>query len=155
MNYVYGNNEIVLLISDEVVSKYLTYIESNDFRTESGGIIAGQLNPAENQVIATDITEPCMKDKRTAFSFKRSESGHQEIMDRLWESSNNKKTYLGEWHTHNQKSPCPSYIDIRNWIRISRRRQNSRWLFFIIIGTEEIGVWTLENGKVVQMTKMI
>lgn len=151
MNFVYKSEKIAFLISDEVVAKYYSYIETYDFRIESGGIIAGQLNPAENQILATDITEPCEKDKCSAFSFKRSECGHQKIMNDLWERSGHTKTYLGEWHTHNQKSPQPSYIDIRNWIHISKRQQNSRWLFFIIVGTEEIGVWNVENGKVIKM----
>ncbi len=153
MMYAYMNNEITLLISDEVMSKYLTCMETYNFNIEKGGIIAGQLNPAENQIIVTDLTEPNMKDKCSAFLFKRSEFGHQKVMDDLWEGSGYTKTYLGEWHTHNQKLPHPSYVDIRNWIHISKREHNTRWLFFIIIGTEGIGVWTVKDKKIVKLVE--
>lgn len=145
---------IVLSISPEIYSKFIEYIEQYNFKIESGGIIAGTLLPAEKKIIVTDITEPQKKDIRNIFAFKRSEFGHQEIMDRLWEDSQHKKTYLGEWHTHNQRIPQPSHIDRRNWIKISQRKQNSEWLFFVIIGTEQIGIWSILDGEIVQMNRV-
>ena len=75
-------------------------------------------------------------------------------MDKLWDDSQHAKTYLGEWHTHNQRIPQPSFIDRRNWMEISKRKQNSDWLFFVIVGTEQIGIWTIVNEKIVQMPLM-
>lgn len=153
MDYSY-KDMIVLSISREIYCKFIEYIEHYNFKIESGGIIAGTLLPAEKKILVTDITEPQQKDIRSIFAFKRSEFGHQEIMDRLWEESQHKKTYLGEWHTHNQRIPQPSCIDRRNWTKISHRKQNSEWLFFIIIGTEQIGIWTISDGKIIQMIKV-
>ena len=147
----YYNDLICFSLNSEVYDKLINYIENYDFKIESGGIIIGILNPAENQIIATDLTEPQAKDKCTAVTYKRSEYGHQEIMDKLWEESQNFKTYLGEWHTHNQRIPQPSLIDRRNWMKISKRKQNSEWIFFLIVGTEKIGVWTISNEKIVQL----
>lgn len=147
----YYNDLICFSLNSEVYDKLINYIENYDFKIESGGIIIGILNPAENQIIATDLTEPQEQDKCTAGTYKRSEYGHQEIMDKLWEESQYFKTYLGEWHTHNQRIPQPSLIDRRNWMKISKRKQNSEWIFFLIVGTEQIGVWTISNGEIVQL----
>ena len=147
----YYNDEIVFSINPGVCEKLISYMKDYHFRIEKGGIIIGVLNPAEKQIIATDLTEPQKKDKCTAFTYKRAEYGHQERMDKLWEESQYVKTYLGEWHTHNQCIPKPSFGDRRNWIEISERKQNSDWNFFVIIGTQQIGVWTVKDGEIVQM----
>lgn len=153
MDYHY-NNVIVFSLSSDVYGKLSSYRENYHFRNESGGIIVGVLKPAENMIIATDVTEPQKKDKCDTFTYKRAEYGHQDIMDKLWDESQHAKTYLGEWHTHNQRIPHPSFVDRRNWMEISKRKQNSDWLFFVIIGTEQIGIWTIANEKIVRMALM-
>lgn len=153
MDYIY-KDVIALSLSADVYGKYLAYMDKYNFKIENGGIIVGILNPAEKKIIATDVTEPQKKDRCSALGYKRAEFGHQEIMDKLWEESKHTKTYLGEWHTHNQRIPQPSFIDRRNWLEISRRKQNSDWLFFVIVGTVQIGIWTITSGRIVQMNRV-
>lgn len=150
MDYYYEKS-IVLSIDEDVYQKWTGYIDNYNFAIESGGIIVGKLNPIEKQVIATDITLPQNNDKCTKNRYIRAELGHQEIMDNLWKESGSVKTYIGEWHTHNQGMPQPSWIDRRNWLQISKRKQNSERLFFVIVGTAQIGVWGVLNGKIVKM----
>lgn len=150
MDYYY-NDVIIFSISSDVSNKLLSYCDNYHFRTESGGIIVGVINPFSNMIVATDITEPQKKDKCTVSRYRRAEYGHQDIMDRLWDESNHTKTYLGEWHTHNECLPHPSSIDQKNWLDISKRKQNSDWLFFIIVGTIEIGIWTITNDQIVKL----
>ena len=69
-------------------------------------------------------------------------------MDRLWEQSGYKKSYLGEWHTHNQRRPIPSPVDCNNWKNISKRQHNFNEQFFIIIGTMCSGIWMTEDRKI-------
>lgn len=151
MNYYY-KNKIVLSFSSSVCEKFLEYIKFYHFKRENGGIIVGILNPVRKRIVITDVTEPQKKDKCSSYRFKRDVYGHQEIMDQLWKESDNIKTYLGEWHTHNERIPKPSFVDRRNWINISKRKQNSDWLFFVIVGTQKIGIWTIEDGKIEQMS---
>ncbi len=150
MDY-YCEKSMVFSIDEVVYQKWTSYIDNYNFAIESGGIIVGKLNPAKKQVIATDITVPQKEDKCTKNRYIRAELGHQEIMDNLWKESGFAKTYIGEWHTHNQRVPQPSWIDRRNWLQISKRRQNSIWLFFVIVGTEQLGVWTVIEGKIVKL----
>lgn len=144
---------ITLEIEEPVQRKFDNYMKNKSFRIESGGILIGTLNHAVNKSIITDITEPQHEDRQSRFMFTRREKGHQDIMDTLWENSNNTKTYLGEWHTHNEPSPTPSFVDKRNWIKISQRGKNSEWLFFIIMGTYEIKVWTVNQGEIIALSK--
>lgn len=150
MDY-YCENLIIFSIDEAVYQKWTCYLDNYNFEIESGGIIVGKLNPAEKQVIATNITEPQKEDKCTKNAYKRAGYGHQEIMDNLWKESGFAKTYIGEWHTHNESVPHPSWVDRRNWLQISKRKQNSTWLFFVIVGTEQIGVWSVLDGKIVKM----
>ncbi len=140
---------ISLKITKGVSAQFETYIKTYDYKIESGGILVGILESVHNTFEITDITEPFGKDERTKYRFQRSEYGHQEAMNRLWEQSGYKKTYLGEWHTHDEEIPTPSVIDLKNWIRISSRKtNNSNKLFFIIIGTKKVGVWMVANKKI-------
>lgn len=152
MKYGISAEDFFVEIEETVFQKFNTYIKNYDYHVESGGILVGILNPACNSIMITDITEPYGKDKRTRYGFQRMEKGHQEEMNQFWEQSNFKKTYLGEWHTHKQKNPKPSNTDVKNWIKISNNRNNnSERLFFIIVGTEEIGLWMVLHGTVTRL----
>jgi len=151
---IYFYEELITLeIEEAAQSKFDNYIKNNKFKIESGGILIGTLNHAVNKIMITDITEPQHADHQSKFMFARREKGHKEIMDTLWETSRYTKTYLGEWHTHNEPSPTPSFVDKRNWLKLSQRDKNSKWLFFIIVGIYEIKVWTVNQGKIIALSK--
>ena len=96
----------------------------------------------------TPTTKTAETDIRARFHFFRSEKHHQKAMDELWVASDYTKTYLGEWHTHDEDVPSPSTTDIKEWKRISKGQHNSSVLFFIIIGRRKIGIWTINHGNV-------
>lgn len=154
MEFVDDISKVKIVFSQEVDAFFKEYSKEYDFKIESGGIIIGKLNPAANQVIVTDITTPFQKDKRGRYFFRRAEYGHQQEMDRLWEESDQKKTYLGEWHTHNQEIPEPSHIDKKDWKRIERTELNYKQPFFIIVGRNKLKVWTVSNAIVREMKEV-
>ncbi len=141
-----------LCFEETVWKRFVQYQKEGDFSLENGGILIGVLNPAENQIIITDCTEATETDKRSRYRFFRSENFHQQIMDELWESSEHSKTYLGEWHSHDENIPNPSSFDIDEWKRITRRAHNSSNLFFIVVGKDEIGIWTIKNKHINKLT---
>lgn len=145
MNFIHSSDNFKLRIDKKVSVFFKNYQDNGDFKTESGGIIIGVLHPAQNEIYLTDISTPQPTDKRSSTSFIRTEKGHQQIMNDLWEESNYTKLYLGEWHTHNQNIPIPSGVDLRNWKTISQRNHISERLFFIIVGKKEIRVWMCHN----------
>lgn len=139
-----------LTISESVSGFFSSVQQVGSFGVEMGGILVGQFC-SSNEILLTDVTTPQLLDKKTSNRFVRFEMGHQEIMDALWEESKHKKFYLGEWHTHNQNSPSPSNIDIKNWKTISKRNHESELLFFIIVGKNEVKAWFVLNQAITQM----
>ena len=118
---------------------------------EQGGILAGYYDKWIDGIIISDITYPQDEDVCGQFRFSRKSSGHQKIMDKLWETSEHTKSYIGEWHTHNQKNPEPSWIDVSNWKKIAKRKQNFDELFFVIVGTHNIGIWCVNYNRSVKI----
>ena len=154
MEFIEPGTGIRLKVEESVLSFFDKYMEEYDFKIESGGIIVGTLNLYENQVIVTDVTLPHVKDIRKSNIFKRDSAGHQEEMDRLWNESKKTKTYLGEWHTHKQDIPVPSWIDKNDWKRISKKPLNYKAAFFVIVGQKEIRVWMALDGKIMEMKEV-
>lgn len=138
-------------IEENILQEISNYQKYGNFELESGGIIIGYYDSQENALKITDLTWPQENDICERFRFIRKEKGHQEQMDKLWEQSGYMKSYLGEWHTHNQSRPIPSFVDRSNWKVISKRSHNFDERFFIIIGKTYTGVWTVRDKKVQKM----
>ena len=133
-------------ITFETLHAFKEIQQSHSFQNESGGIVAGYYDSSFEGIVISDITNPQENDTCSRFKFMRRSKGHQEIMDKLWEDSGHRKSYLGEWHTHDQDSPVPSWIDTASWKKISKKPQNFEELFFVIIGRKAIGIWSFKNG---------
>lgn len=144
-------DELQIALSEKVVREFMNIQESGHFYKERGGIIVGYFERSLDSLVISDITHPQSNDVGSRFRFFRKSSGHQEIMDELWEKSGHRKSYLGEWHTHNQKVPTPSFVDTENWLKISRRRNNFDDTYFVIIGTEAIGVWGVRKSDIIKL----
>lgn len=140
-----------LVIEENIMNYFRNIILAHDFSVETGGIIVGEMRPLDESIVITDVSAPFEKDSRDRFHFNRKSDGHQEYMDKLWKESGLKKMYLGEWHTHDQKIPVPSSIDINNWKKIEQRNKVAPEMYFIIIGTQRMEIWNAFNGKIVQM----
>jgi len=153
MDTIYTTEDLSLIIEQGVYSFLWKYVQENGYCLEHGGILAGTMSPVRHQITVTDVTTPFERDKLARYSFKRSEHGHQAAMDKIWQLSDHRKTYLGEWHTHDEDSPIPSHLDVCNWKAISKRNHNSMQLFFVIIGRKEMKVWTIKRGVVIELKK--
>lgn len=139
---------MAIYIEEKILLEISIYQKQGQFELEAGGIVVGYYNVSESSLKITDITWPQIDDIRGQYRFIRKETGHQELMDKLWEQSGYKKSYLGEWHTHNQCRPIPSIVDYNNWKDISKRHHNFDEQFFIIVGKICSGIWTVKNQKI-------
>ena len=148
---IIGNENIRVAVAQEVIRKLRDIQKTHSFRIESGGIIVGYYENSLGELKISDLTFPQAKDVRSRFRFIRKAAGHQDIMDELWKKSGHKKSYLGEWHTHNQANPIPSPIDKLNWKKIAKREQNFDILYFVIVGTSKIGFWAIQNSMLKQV----
>lgn len=151
---IIGNGSMKVGVALEVIQQLRDFQEAHSFEKESGGIIVGYYEITLGGIMISDLTFPQAEDVRGRFRFIRKATGHQDIMDELWKKSGRKKSYLGEWHTHNQEDPIPSLIDKHNWKKIAKREQNFDILYFTIVGTSKIGFWAMQNSTLIQVAKI-
>lgn len=140
-----------LKINDDVLDRLRVYRQLGSTDTEAGGVLMGRFLEGSDDIIIDLITEPTEKDTRERCFFKKHLETHQEIVDKIWGESDGTFNYVGEWHTHPEKHPSPSFHDRKEWKKVLRKTQcESSVLFFLIIGTESIGAWVgnRENEKI-------
>ncbi|WP_276328192.1 Mov34/MPN/PAD-1 family protein [Evansella clarkii] len=143
-----------LKINDEVIERFRVYRQLESTATEAGGVLMGRFIEDSDDIIIDLITEPTEKDIRKRCFFKKHLETHQDLVDEIWEESDGTFNYLGEWHTHPEKHPSPSFHDRREWKKVLRKTQcESSLLFFFIIGTESIGAW-VGNRRNVKINKL-
>lgn len=140
------------LILDATIRQKIVDIQSgHNFERETGGILVGLYDAELEAIRITDMSSAYPSDRRSRFCFLRNSTGHQALMDNLWFESEKTKAYLGEWHTHDQNVPIPSTRDHNTWKRISGLNNNFDQCFFIIIGREHFGVWTVAEGHITEI----
>lgn len=146
------NTHFSIILSAKVKDTFERYKHEYQYSVEAGGILVGKIE--DNIISIIDLTEPYEDDKRSKYAFKRASKGHQEYMDELWTLSGESVTYLGEWHTHDQKVIFPSPVDYINWKKIMSRSNNSEVLVFIILGRNNISIWIGEGDSIMHMNEV-
>jgi integrative and conjugative element protein (TIGR02256 family) len=117
------------------------YVQDMPTKPEAGGVLLGRHILETGDIIVDRITEPMPSDRQSRFRFFRAQRLHQAAIDRAWRESGGTCTYLGEWHTHPEPHPTPSWIDWQNWQRKLRVDRFTEPIFFVIMGTRETHVW--------------
>lgn len=113
---------------------------------EAGGILLGRLIRDASDVVIDHATSPSAADRRGRFSFFRAQRPAQIAVDDAWAASDCSLNYVGEWHTHPEDSPNPSFTDRLNWMQIVRRAKFEQdFLLFMIVGRIDIRVWELQR----------
>lgn len=132
----------VLKIDGHALTKLRTHAQHERRAPEAGGVLLGRWLADGLGFVVDDITEPLPEDRRTRSSFFRSGPGHMRAIEASLRDSGDTRGYLGEWHTHPEPSPTPSAVDLRDWRRRLRDDEvELPWVFFVIVGTVECGVW--------------
>jgi len=106
------DNHVVVM--SDVVRLLQSYCQTHYASTEAGGILIGERRG--QHIVVTNISEPGPSDIRTRNRFERKGDHHQQKVDELFEQSDGFLVYLGEWHTHPEDLPLPSYTDIKSWL---------------------------------------
>lgn len=135
-----GYKEYRIKISSDILEILIRYIQSQ-CKYESGGMLIGSILIDGKTIEINDCTEPIKEDKCTRYGFYRSDK-HNKFLEAKWIQSKFKKMYFGEWHTHPQEIPIPSYIDKRSWKRLIKESiTDSPILIFLIVGEKAIEIW--------------
>lgn len=119
----------LIVIEQQPLDVMCSFRQHEPHDPEAGGILLGFRRSDHLHVV--DLTVPHAEDSRSRVSFFRSEKAHQRIAMERWRLSGGKLDYIGEWHTHPEKTPTPSSIDLREWRKIAGR---SVPMLFLILG---------------------
>lgn len=131
-----------LIIVRRAVEQMFTFAQRRWWHVEAGGVLLGRHLMDSNDLVVDEVTAPQSTDRRTRFSFFRSHR-HEVLARSRWTDELNTMAYLGLWHTHPEAHPTPSGVDLRDWEQaVAKDTFEGERLFFPIVGTESIRVWT-------------
>jgi len=115
------------------IKKLKKYQQKNG-EYESGGILVGEIYPIENKVIVKDIIVS-KKAKRSFMGINIDKKEMQEELEKIRKNTNYRYYYIGDWHTHPEKNPKPSWIDKVSYKKTLRTIiLQTNFVVFLIVG---------------------
>lgn len=134
-----------LIFVPRAVEQMQAFAQRRWWNAEAGGVLLGRHLLDSHDVVVDEVTTPQASDRRSRFSFFRSRL-HETLARERWQMQSSTMAYLGLWHTHPESDPMPSGIDRHDWTQaVSRDNYEGNRLFFPIVGTQWIRVWTLSR----------
>ena len=135
-------------ISENVLS-ILEKFKQNKFQNESGGIILGSVYK-NNSIYINKVSLPTKCDKSSRNNFDLDKKIAQIIVDFEYYNSKGEIIYLGEWHTHPEKNPLPSYVDTKMIKQQYKENKiNEDFLILLIQGTESLYVSLYDGNAII------
>ena len=129
----------VVDILSTVIAEILEWVQDEPNKPEGGGYIVGYQHNRTGNISLEEASHPYPMDIRTVVHFDIKDPRHNVFLKK---AKRRKSYYMGVWHTHPQKIPTPSSIDWEDWNETMRiDTTGSKYIFFIIVGTEEVRVW--------------
>lgn len=138
-----------ILFPDTVLKSMNTFVQNDPNSTEAGGILIGSYRG--NDIIVSSNTTPMKFDRRKRFLFDRRDRGHQKIAMNAWQLSNKTETYIGEWHTHPEDHPTPSYVDLNTWTNVLKKDKETKIFYIVGIKSSWIGIGSEKNITSLQL----
>lgn len=150
-------NDGILKISSEALKVLHKFRQIDTSNKEAGGILLGRFILDSSNIIIDKVTSPQSKDRRSRFSFEKLDSYHQYRINNEWTESEGKINFIGEWHSHPESHPNPSFLDIKEWKRKSKEDvYDHEFLVFIIVGVKTVNAWIVKrlNQKVEKLERI-
>lgn len=127
---------------DHAVKQMMAFQQRSWWQAEAGGVLLGRHLIDSEDVVVDEVTTPQKSDRRSRFRFFRSKR-HNAVAQQRWVNESSTTAYLGLWHTHPEANPTPSCVDRQDWDKaVAQDTFDGERLFFPIVGTECIRVWT-------------
>ncbi len=134
-----------LVIVESALRQMQAFVQRHWWNQEAGGVLLGRHLLDSCDVVVDEVSTPQSSDRRTRFGFFRS-SRHEHLARQRWLEQERTSAYLGLWHTHPEIDPTPSSVDRRDWQQaVSADTFEGNRLFFPIVGTSCIRIWTLSR----------
>ncbi len=118
---------------DSSIEELKQYQQKNG-EYESGGILAGEIYPKENKVIVKKVILS-KKATRSMFGVNIDKKEMQEELEKIRKETGYQYYYIGDWHTHPEKHPTPSWIDNRSYKKTLKTIVlQTNFVVFLIVG---------------------
>ncbi|MFK5948256.1 MAG: Mov34/MPN/PAD-1 family protein [Methylococcales bacterium] len=137
---VFSRDNITLHASYKTLSIWEKHKQIKPDAPEIFGVIIGSRTDKDKEYWVDLVTTPFPKDNSSRYRFLLQDKKHQEAVDKAYSESDGTSVYLGTWHTHPEKIPTPSSIDIHDWTNCVKRNPDKQ-LFFLIIGIREVSAY--------------
>jgi len=126
-----------ILFTPKVMKIFSMFRQFSPNSTEAGGYLIGQ--EFGDQIVVQIATLPGQGDIRRLTLFKRNRKRGQRLINQIWKASGGTMILVGEWHTHNEKKPVPSLLDIQETSKSFMKNEfNSDFLVVVIVSSESI-----------------
>lgn len=133
------------IIVEHALQQMLAFTQRRWWDSEAGGVLLGRHLLDSYDLVVDEVSTPQSSDCRSRFGFFRS-SQHEQLARQRWLKEKSTSAYLGLWHTHPERDPTPSDVDQRDWKQaVAGDTYEGTRLFFPIVGTHCIRVWTLSR----------
>lgn len=134
-----------LIFVPGAIEQMQAFAQRRWWNAEAGGVLLGRHLLDSHDIVIDEVTTPQDSDRRSRFSFFRS-LRHETLARERWQMQSSTMAYLGLWHTHPEADPTLSGADRNDWTQaVSRDAYEGDRLFFPIVGTQWIRVWTLSR----------
>lgn len=111
-------------------------------KNERGGILIGSLRSPHIEILTFTDVGPL--DQSMPFRFVRQDPKHQMRATKAWKDSDERQTFLGEWHTHPSGAPVPSCIDTASWQKLAQKQRMQ--MVFIVVAPGEWSPYLVRPG---------
>lgn len=143
-----------LIFVEHALQQMQAFAQRRWWDKEAGGVLMGRhlLDPPD--VVVDEVSTPQYTDRRGRFNFFRSRK-HEQLARQRWLQEHGTSAYLGLWHTHPERDPTPSGVDRNDWKKaVASDTYEGDRLFFPIVGTHCVGVWTLSRRGALRELKL-
>ena len=128
IEYPIGRSGQALIFTDPVVETFSKHRQLRFWQREAGGQLFGRFDGSRIAIL--EATGPRRTDRRTRTSYIPDRRAEQrEIDDRFGRGIH----FIGDWHSHPEKIPVPSYRDVSSLDDTVRRSSHSMLAFVLVI----------------------
>jgi integrative and conjugative element protein (TIGR02256 family) len=128
IEYSIGRSGQALIFADPVLEKFSRHRQLRFWQREAGGQLFGRLDGSRITVL--EATGPRRTDRRTRTTYIPDRRAEQREIDDRFDRGMH---FIGDWHSHPEKIPLPSYRDISSLDDTVRRSNHSMLAFVLVI----------------------
>lgn len=140
------SDEQLVVFTEYVLSKLSLYRQNDNLSYEAAGVLIGERRGCH--LVVCDLSVPGEGDIRSRYGVNRKGKHHQKKVDDCFRMSGGFQQYLGEWHTHPEDIPTPSYRDKQSWIS---NIVETKAMVVVIVGRKKMWVGKKECNQLISM----